>query len=62
MGSKPLHMPIDLYKEIADQAAIYFPHVKLGYAFTEPLIYTHLEESLRMQKQRAYTPVLPLMG
>jgi radical SAM protein with 4Fe4S-binding SPASM domain len=46
MGSRPIHMPMDLFKRIADQAAHYFPSVKLGYAFTEPLIYSHLEESL----------------
>jgi radical SAM protein with 4Fe4S-binding SPASM domain len=52
MGSRPLHMPLDLFKKIVDQAAYYFPRVKLGYAFTEPLIYTHLKESLLYAKQK----------
>lgn len=51
MGSKPIHMPVELFKKIIDQAASYFPHVKIGYAFTEPLIYFHLEESLRYVKK-----------
>jgi radical SAM protein with 4Fe4S-binding SPASM domain len=47
MGAKPVHMPIELFKKIADQAATYYPNVKLGYAFTEPLVYKHLAESLQ---------------
>ena len=50
MGSKPLHMPLELFKRIIDQAVRYFPDVKIGYAFTEPLIYVHLAESLRYAK------------
>src|SRR5690554_2069388 len=42
MGTKPVHMPLPLFKTIVDQARLYFPKAKLGYAFTEPLIYTHL--------------------
>lgn len=58
MGSKPVHMPIELFKTIADQAAKYFPDVKLGYAFTEPLIYTHLGESLQYANHRKlYTEI-----
>jgi MoaA/NifB/PqqE/SkfB family radical SAM enzyme len=47
MGSRPLHMPFELFRTIVDQAHGYFPKVKLGFAFTEPLIYTHLDEALR---------------
>ncbi len=46
MGSRPLNMPEDLIKIILDQAAFYFPQVKIGFAFTEPLIYPHLISSL----------------
>jgi radical SAM protein with 4Fe4S-binding SPASM domain len=52
MGSRPVHMPIELFKKIADQAADFFPNVKLGYAFTEPLIYVHLKESLKYAKSK----------
>lgn len=46
MGSKPLHMPVELLNRILDQAAKYFPHTKIGLAFTEPLIYKHLQTAL----------------
>lgn len=52
MGSTPLHMPVGLFKKIVDQAEKYFPKVKVGYAFTEPLMYVHLAESLRYVKKR----------
>jgi len=46
MGSSPLNMPLELIQKIIEQSAQYFPNVKLGYAFTEPIIYPHLIESL----------------
>lgn len=58
VGSRPLHMPMELIKTIFDQAALYFPKVKIGYAFTEPLVYLHLEESLQYAKEKGlYTAV-----
>jgi len=51
MGSKPVNMPVELIRTIIDQAAKYFPNTKLGYAFTEPLIYPHLGESLWYAEQ-----------
>lgn len=45
-GTKPINMPIELIKRIIDQSSKYYPKTKLGYAFTEPLIYPHLIESL----------------
>jgi len=45
-GTHPINMPIELIKKLIDQAHQYYPRVKLGYAFTEPLIYPHLMESL----------------
>jgi radical SAM protein with 4Fe4S-binding SPASM domain len=47
VGTRPLHMPLDLFKKIADQASLYYPKTKLGYAFTEPLVYSQLYESLK---------------
>ena len=46
VGTSPLHMPMELFQKIADQTKKYYPKTKLGYAFTEPLVYKHLEESL----------------
>ena len=58
VGSRPLHMPMELIKTIFDQAALYFPKVKIGYAFTEPLVYLHLEESLQYAKEKnLYTSI-----
>ncbi|MEI6766398.1 MAG: radical SAM protein [Bacteroidota bacterium] len=47
MGTEPLNMPSELIRKVIDQTAQHFPKAKLGYAFTEPLIYPHLEESLQ---------------
>ncbi|MBL7931195.1 MAG: radical SAM protein [Bacteroidia bacterium] len=52
MGSQPVHMPLELFQKIVDQARTYFPKVKLGYAFTEPLVYKHLHESLVYAKSK----------
>jgi MoaA/NifB/PqqE/SkfB family radical SAM enzyme len=46
VGTSPLNMPMELFQRIVDQAKKHYPGVKLGYAFTEPLIYPHLEASL----------------
>lgn len=51
VGTHPLHMPIELFYKIADQTKKYFPNTKLGYAFTEPLVYKHLEASLDYANQ-----------
>ncbi len=47
VGTRPLNMPLELLQKVMDQAARHFPQVKLGYAFTEPLIYPKLVESLK---------------
>jgi MoaA/NifB/PqqE/SkfB family radical SAM enzyme len=46
VGTHPLHMPMELFRLLVDQTKTYFPNTKLGYAFTEPLVYKHLDESL----------------
>lgn len=58
VGTRPLHMPIELLKDVMDQAAKHWPQTKLGYAFTEPLVYKHLEESLDYaQQKQLYTGI-----
>lgn len=52
MGSRPLNMPEELIYEILDQVTVDFPSTRIGYAFTEPLIYPHLESSLRYANER----------
>jgi MoaA/NifB/PqqE/SkfB family radical SAM enzyme len=57
-GAQPLNMPLELIKEIIDQCAKYFPRTKIGYAFTEPIIYPHLVESLEYANSKGlYTTV-----
>lgn len=58
MGARPINMPLELLQQVFDQAARYFPNVKIGYAFTEPLIYPHLIESLWYADERQlYTAI-----
>ncbi|MEM7040921.1 MAG: radical SAM protein, partial [Bacteroidota bacterium] len=52
MGAKPLNMPMELIRRIMDQTALHFPNAKIGYAFTEPIIYPHLVESLEYAQQK----------
>lgn len=47
MASRPINMPEELIMKVIDQTAMYFPKTKIGYAFTEPLIYPHLIASLK---------------
>ena len=47
IGSHPINMPLPLIKKIIEQTAQYFPKAHLCYAFTEPLVYPHLLESLQ---------------
>ncbi len=58
MGTSPLNMPIELIKKIFTETSRYFPKTKIGYAFTEPLIYPHLIESLNCAKEKKlYTSI-----
>ncbi len=51
-GTKPINMPLELVKRVIDQTDSYYPKAKLGYAFTEPLIYPHLIESLQYANEK----------
>ncbi|WP_430410407.1 radical SAM protein [Kordia sp.] len=46
VGTHPINMPLPLIEQIIDQMVEHYPTSKLGYAFTEPLVYPHLEASL----------------
>lgn len=52
VGTHPLNMPLELLKKIIDQTANFYPTAKLGYAFTEPLVYPYLEASLQYAKEK----------
>ena len=58
MGTSPLNMPMELIKILFDQTAKHYPKTKIGYAFTEPLIYPDLIESLQYAKTKnLYTSI-----
>jgi len=52
VGTHPINMPLPLIEKIIDEIALYYPKTKLGYAFTEPLVYPHLEASLEYAKKK----------
>lgn len=52
LGSRPRDMPMELMERIIDQTASRFPSARLGFAFTEPLIYPHLVESVERATAR----------
>lgn len=51
-GTTPRDMPEKLIFRIIDQVKKYYPKAKLGYAFTEPLIYPHLISSLNYARDQ----------
>jgi Fe-coproporphyrin III synthase len=58
MGTSPVNMPIELVKKIMDETSRFYPKAKIGYAFTEPLIYPNLIESLQYAKAKnLYTSI-----
>ncbi len=46
VGTHPINMPKELIEKIIDQTANYYPKTRLGYGFTEPLVYPLLIDSL----------------
>ena len=52
LGAHPINMPLDLFKKIIDQTSQHYPSAKIGYAFTEPLVYPDLKESLIYAHQK----------
>lgn len=58
IGTHPINMPLELIKKIIDQTAAFYPKSKLAYAFTEPLVFPHLIESLSYaNSKKIYTTV-----
>ena len=58
VGTQPLNMPLELFQKIVDQTKTHFPATKLGYAFTEPLVYPNLFESLEYaNKSQLFTSI-----
>ncbi len=58
VGTHPINMPLELISNVINQTAEYFPKTKLAYAFTEPIVYPHLIESLQLARDKnLYTSV-----
>jgi Fe-coproporphyrin III synthase len=45
-GARPINMPAELAARAVDQTARHFPRARIGYAFTEPLVWPHLAGSV----------------
>ncbi len=58
VGTHPINMPLELLKKIIDQTKKYYPNSKLAYAFTEPLVYPHLIDSLNYAKEKKLKTVI----
>lgn len=52
VGTHPINMPLVLIKKIIDEISNFYPKSKLAYAFTEPLVYPHVIESLEYANQK----------
>lgn len=52
LGSKPRDMPIELVGRIVEETVRHAPAARLGFAFTEPLIYPHLVEAVALAADR----------
>lgn len=58
VGTKPINMPIELIQKIIQQTANFYPKAKLGFAFTEPLIYPKIEEAIMLaSEKKLYTTI-----
>ena len=62
LGASPLNMPMGLMERIVDQTATHFPAARLGFAFTEPLIYPHLVEAVGLATARGLSSAVTTNG
>jgi MoaA/NifB/PqqE/SkfB family radical SAM enzyme len=62
MGTRPVNMPLALFERIVDQAAACWPRVKIGFAFTEPLIYPRLVDAVAMAHARGLHTAITTNG
>ncbi|MGD8440000.1 MAG: radical SAM protein [Holophagae bacterium] len=62
LGSSPRDMPMELVERVVDQTARHFPSARLGFAFTEPLIYPHLVEAVTLANHRGIATAVTSNG
>jgi MoaA/NifB/PqqE/SkfB family radical SAM enzyme len=58
VGAKTRSMPFDLFRQVADQTAAFWPDARMGFVYTEPLAWQPLGEALAYARDRGiYTSV-----
>ena len=62
VGSSPRDMPIELVDRIVVQTERHFPSARLGFAFTEPLIYPHRVEAVGLATARGLSSAVTTNG
>ena len=50
-GTRPVDMPMELFERVVEQAQLHAPRARLGFAFTEPLMWPHLVPALERARQ-----------
>jgi MoaA/NifB/PqqE/SkfB family radical SAM enzyme len=62
IGARPMNMPLDLLARIIRDAAAFSPLPEIGFAFTEPGIYPHIVEGIRLAARAHMRPSLTTNG
>lgn len=55
-------MPWEVIKKIIDEISLYFPKTTIAYAFTEPLMYSHLIKSINYAHSKGLNTILTTNG
>lgn len=61
-GSRPLDMPWDLYEKVVEEAAGSRPRPRLGFAFTEPLLWKPLPEAVALARSKGLSSAVTTNG
>jgi len=62
LASKPLNMPMELMRRIVEQTSEHYPRARLGFAFTEPLLYPHLVEAVALARDHGLRSAVTTNG
>jgi len=61
-GTRPMNMPLEMVRKIIDQLAATWPSTRLGFAFTEPLIWPSLVEAVGYADGRGVSTAVTTNG
>ncbi len=61
-GSRPLDMPWDLYERVVEEAASSRPRARIGFAYTEPLLWKPLPEAVALARARGLQSAVTTNG